>query len=91
MNEVLEQFTAQVERNALEKYKAQIEQKARFEGLELGKAEGIELGKAEGMGNTLKAISMLQSGKYTLEEIASLAKFSVEDVKAIQAQISATA
>ncbi len=62
----------------LEKYKAQIEQKARFEG------------KLEGMNNTLEVISMLKAGKYSLEEIASLAGLSIENVKAIQAKISAT-
>ncbi len=94
MNEVLEQFKAQVERNALEKYKAQIESKSLERGRELGKAEGIELGKAEGLelglDNTLKAIGLIQAGKYALEEIASLSGLSVENVKAIQAKISAT-
>ena len=81
MNEVLEQFKAQVERNALEKYKAQIESKSL--------ARGMELGKSEGIANTLKAIGLVQAGKYAIEEIASLSGLSVDEVKALQAELSA--
>ncbi len=78
MNEVLEKFKTQVERKA--------RQEGKSEGIAIGKAEGLELG----LDNTLKAIGLIQAGKYALEEIASLSGLSVENVKAIQAEISAT-
>ncbi len=81
MNEVLEQFKAQVERNALEKYKAQIESKSLEKGVALGKSEGVES----------VVLAMLKAGKYAIEEIASLSGLSVEKVKALQAELSAKA
>ena len=71
----------------LEKYTAQVENKARQEG----KSEGVALGKSEGIANTLKAISLVQAGKYAIEKIASLSGLSVDEVKALQAELSAKA
>ena len=61
------------------------------EGVAIGKAEGVALGKSEGIANTLKAISLVQAGKYAIEEIASLSGLSVDEVKALQAELSAKA
>ncbi len=67
----------------LEKYTAQVESKS----LE----KGVALGKSEGIANTLKAISLVQAGKYAIEEIASLSGLSVDEVKTLQAELSAKA
>ena len=61
------------------------------EGVAIGKAEGVALGKSEGIANTLKAISLVQAGKYAIEEIASLSGLSIDEVKALQAELSAKA
>ena len=60
-------------------------------GIEIGIARGRELGKSEGVDNTIKAISLVQAGKYAIEEIASLSGLSVDEVKALQAELSAKA
>ena len=61
----------------LEKFKAQIERKS----IEKGKSEGIES----------MVLAMLKAGKYAIEEIASLSGLSVDEVKALQAELSAKA
>ncbi len=58
-------------------------------GIELGKAEGVALGKSEGVESVV--LAMLKAGKYAIEEIASLSGLSVDEVKALQAELSAKA
>ena len=75
MNEVLEKYKTQLE--------TQLERKIMEKGVALGKSEGID--------NTLKAISLIKAGKYAIEEIASLSGLTVEQVKALQAELTAKA
>ena len=95
MNKLLEKYTAQIESKSLargiELGKAEGVALGKAEGVALGKSEGIALGKSEGIANTLKAISLVQAGKYAIEEIASLSGLSVDEVKALQAELSAKA
>ncbi len=57
------------------------------EGIKKGMEKGIE----KGIVNTLKAISLIKAGKYAIEEIASLSGLSVDQVKALQAELPAKA
>ena len=50
--------------------------------------ESRKEGRKEGVNNTFKAISMLKSGKYALEDIASASKLSLDEVKALQASLN---
>lgn len=45
-------------------------------------------GHKECLNNTIKAISLLKSGKYALEDIASMSGLSLDEVKALQASLS---
>ena len=65
----------------LEKYTAQVESKSLEKGVALGKSEGVES----------VVLAMLNAGKYAIEEIASLSGLSVDQVKALQAELSAKA
>lgn len=58
------------------------------EGEANGIEKGLKLGKKEGVSNTFKAISMLKSGKYAIEDIASASGLSVKEVKELQASLS---
>ena len=69
----------------LEKYTAQVESKAKQEG----KSEGVAIGKSEGIESVV--VAMLKAGKYAIEEIASLSGLSVDEVKALQAELTAKA
>ncbi|MCR5660518.1 MAG: PD-(D/E)XK nuclease family transposase [bacterium] len=57
-----------------------------------GKADGIEIGRKEGRAEaidyTLKALSLIKTGKYAIEEIASLSGLSFDEVKALQESIA---
>lgn len=70
----------------LEKYRTQAESKGIEKGIAIGKAEGKAEGLELGLDNTLKAISLLKAGN-AIEDIASLLGFSVEKVKALQAEL----
>ncbi len=59
------------------------------EGIAIGKSEGIAIGKSEGIESVV--LAMLKAGKYAIEEIASLSGLSVDEVKALQAALSAKA
>ena len=52
-------------------------------------ARGIKKGKSEGIESMV--LAMLKAGKYAIEEIASLSGLSVDEVKALQAELSAKA
>ena len=54
----------------------------RMESFEEGKMKGKMEGKIEGI--KLVVMSMLETGKYALEEIASLSGLSLEEVKALK-------
>ncbi|MCR5661089.1 MAG: hypothetical protein K6G50_03040, partial [bacterium] len=60
----------------------------RAAGLKIGLTKGRKEGRAEGIDNTIKAISLIKSEKYTLEEIASLSGLPVDKVKALQASLN---
>ena len=66
-----------------------IEARGIKKGKELGKSEGIAIGKSEGIESVV--LAMLKAGKYAIEEIASLSGLSVDEVKALQAALSAKA
>lgn len=53
-----------------------------------GVAEGRAEGEANGVNKTIKAIGLLQAGKYAIEDIASISGLSLEEVKALQASLS---
>lgn len=96
MNEVLEQYKAQVERNIIEQYKAQVENniieqyKAQIESsiIEKYKAQVESQARKESMNNTIKAISMLKAGECSLEDIVSASGLSIDEVKALQASLN---
>ncbi len=52
-------------------------------------ADGIKKGKSEGIETMV--VAMLKAGKYAIEEIASLSGLSIDEVKALQAELSAEA
>ncbi|MCR5661800.1 MAG: hypothetical protein K6G50_06695 [bacterium] len=54
-----------------------------------GIEKGMELGKSEGIESVV--LAMLKAGKYAIEEIASLSGLSVDQVKALQAELTAKA
>ncbi len=56
-------------------------------GFTKGHIAGRKEGRKEGINNTLKAISMLKAGEYTIEDIASKSGLSVEEVKDLQEEM----
>ena len=52
-----------------------------------GRREGRKEGEVIGIDNTLKAISLIQAGKYAIEEIASLSGLPVDKVKDLLASL----
>ncbi len=59
--------------------------------LEKYRTEAEGKGIEKGINNTIKAISLIQAGKYALEEIALLSGLSVDKIKALQAELTAKA
>ena len=55
-------------------------------GIEIGRAEGRKEGRLEGKKELI--ISILQTGKYSLAELAGLSGLSLDEVKALQESIS---